>query len=415
MGTICPVSTTTEPAGRHQQCHQAGPHAAAAAGRRRWEKASLAGSIALVLTGFWWLARPADYPFGPDDRYVDMSLMAGLSSHRAAIAILVSGAVSALAAAAILSPAGRHPGVRLAAVVVSAPMAVAYAYLLPDISILILVAYSMTLSLPAFAVFLLVGRRAGRRQDDRAEVARRAAVAGGVTLVVTIVALLVFGRPWEWGNSDEGGIVAHRPLVLLGSVLVGLSWAATGVRAHRALRGRCVRCGRPGPAWTSPAAAARWGRAATWAAALTPLPYVLARLTWLTPWPYGESAEHLADNPGLWVFGLGLAAAGELGTWLTLGLVKRRGEILPRWLPGWGGRPVPVMAAVVPGFVVALLMCVGGHSVIQQAFGPGTTWADHSLVLLVPLPFWGPLLALGTLGYWYRRRGQCPTLPALPA
>jgi hypothetical protein len=145
----------------------------------------------------------------------------------------------------------------------------------------------------------------------------------------------------------------------------------------------------------------------TWATALCPLPYVVSRLTWLTPWPFAISAEALAANPGLRVFGLALLLASEAGTWLTLGLIRPRGEIFPPWLPFVGGRPVPVMAAVGPGMLVALMMCIAAHSAVQQAFGPGTGLRDHLLVLLIPFPVWGPLLAAATLAYWYRRRPAC--------
>jgi hypothetical protein len=378
---------------------------------RRIEVAALVGSIGLLAVGVWWLMSPAAYPFGVGDRFRDMSLLTGVNAHLAACTAVACGAVgTAVAALAVFARRwSRLLGV--VTVIVAVPMAVTFGFLVPDLQILILVAYALALSLPALAVVLLVSRRTERRSGSVADagVARRGLIAGAGTLAATLAALLALGRPWEWGRDDEGGFVVQRPLVVLGSVLLGVAWACVGVRAYRVLRDRCVRCGRPGPSWTSPQSAARWGRVLTWAAALTPLPYVVARLTWLTPWPYGESREHLAAHPGLWIFGLALAAAGELGTWLTLGLIKPRGELFPRWVPVRGGAPVPVMVAVVPGLFIALLMCVGGHSVVQQAFGPGTTWEDHTLVLLVPLPVWGPLLGAATLAYWYRRRSACPT------
>jgi hypothetical protein len=128
--------------------------------------------------------------------------------------------------------------------------------------------------------------------------------------------------------------------------------------------------------------------------------YVLTRLSWLTPWPIGETAETLAANPGLRIFGLALALAGEGGTWLTLGLIRPRGETFPAWLPIVGGRPVPVLAAVVPGVLVAAMLTIAGHSILQQAITAG----DYLLVLLMPFPLWGPLLAAATFGYWLRRR-----------
>ncbi len=378
---------------------------------RRPEVAALVGSVLLGLAGAWWHLRPSAYPFGPDDRYHDLSLMVHVTADQAVVLLILSAALSGLVGVGRLLRVPLPTPLAYLGVAVAAAMAVAHGYLLPDIQVLILIAYSMTLALPALAVFVLVSRRGRTVEGDPS---RRGATAAVTTLVLTLAGLVVLGRPWEWGSGDDGESALYRPLLLGISVLVGAAWALVALRWFRELRGRCVRCGAPRASWATPESAARWGRVVTWAAALTPLPYVVARLTWLTPWPYGESPEHLAAHPGLWVFGLGLAAAGELGTWLTLGLVRRRGEVFPRWVPGWGGSPVPVMAAVVPGLAVALLMSIGGHSVVQQAFGPGTTWEDHSLVLFVPLPLWGPLLGLGTLAYWYRRRPPCDFTTGAP-
>jgi hypothetical protein len=65
------------------------------------------------------------------------------------------------------------------------------------------------------------------------------------------------------------------------------------------------------------------------------------------------------------------------------------------------------MAAVIPGLLVAVMLCIAGHSLVQQSFGPGTDRYDHLLALLMPFPIWGPLLAAATLAYWYRRRPEC--------
>lgn len=387
------------------------PHVAtiAPSSSGRFERLALTGSLVLVAVGMWWLAEPTSYPFGTKDRYNDMSLLVGSQPGPAAITAIVSGLLSAALLTGILHSRTTVKWLRWLLVAVSAAMAVTYGYLVPDITLLILVAYALTLSLPALTVFVVLSRRGTRQRSatNTSDVLRRALVGAALTLLLTVTAFVTVGRPWVWGDPSEPDSHPLRPVLLLASLLIGVSWAAVTVRVWRSARGQCITCGQPGARWTSPEAAARWGTFATWAAALTPLPYVLARLTWLTPWPYGESAEHLAAQPGLWVFGLGLAAAGEVGTWLTLSLIRRRGEVFPRWLPVWGDRSVPPKVAVVPGFAIALLMCVGGHSILQQAFGPGTAAEDHSLAFFVPLPLWGPLLALSTLAYWYRRRGAC--------
>lgn len=106
------------------------------------------------------------------------------------------------------------------------------------------------------------------------------------------------------------------------------------------------------------------GLVVTVVAALGPVPYGLARLTWLTLWPLGggggidgfvvsrslTAAERLQG--GLF------ALACAVGVILTLRLVSRWGEVFPRWLPVLSGRPVPVELAVVPGTIVAAVITI---------------------------------------------------------
>jgi hypothetical protein len=103
-----------------------------------------------------------------------------------------------------------------------------------------------------------------------------------------------------------------------------------------------------------------------------------------------------------------------------LGLVQGWGEVFPRWMPGLGGRRVPIALAVVPASLISVLLIVGGI-VIWSALpamaaalestgvhGSDLTWGIIFQVgptLLFPL--WGLALAVATLGYYYRRRGPC--------
>jgi hypothetical protein len=359
----------------------------------------------MVGIGIWWRAAPDSYPFGPGDRFSDLSMVASVSPGTAAQVLLWTGSASICLAFLLLSRL--HLPRWLQAVMGSwaALLAVTFAFVVPDIQLLILLAYAVTLAIPSAVAFVVVWRLA-RLAGRPPQVALRQAKSSAAVLFGLTVAGLVVGRPWLWGDRPPD-VSLTRPALLLTFLATGLAWAAVGLRLLRRFRGTCLRCGRPGRAWTHPASAARWGRAVTIAAALTPLPYVLARLTWLTPWPYGESHEVLAANPSLWLWGLGLAAAGEVGTWLTLGLIRDRGETFPSWVPALGGRTVPVMGALIPGAAVALLMCIAGHSIVQQALAPGAAAADRALVILVPLPVWGPLLGAAVLAYWYRRRPPC--------
>src|SRR5690606_34329438 len=105
---------------------------------------------------------------------------------------------------------------------------------------------------------------------------------------------------------------------------------------------------------------ARWvlrhRRAITIAAACCALPYTLARLTWLTPWPLLAPGElDITTTPMVLLTGLSLGAAMLAGGVLTLGLILPWGRRFPRWMAGIGGRPVPIALAVVPASVVSAL------------------------------------------------------------
>lgn len=105
---------------------------------------------------------------------------------------------------------------------------------------------------------------------------------------------------------------------------------------------------------------------------------------------------------------------------LTLGLVHSWGEVVPRWVPLLGGRPVPVRAAFAPAMTGAVLLfglCL--YVVLNNAFGwvgqgpvligaddppltPPTGWAAATYA---PLVAWAPLLVAVALAYRRRRVG----------
>ena len=153
----------------------------------------------------------------------------------------------------------------------------------------------------------------------------------------------------------------------------------------------------------------RHRRPVTVLAALGPLPYPLARLTWLTPWPIGLP-EAATDAITAW--GLMLSLGAWMGAILTLGLILPWGERLPRWVPRVGGRPVPPAAAIVPGSIVAGLVCLAAVpwtiSFVQDPTGPFAPY-----FFLLPLGYWGPMLALAVWAYGgYRSTGgQATTGP----
>jgi hypothetical protein len=143
-------------------------------------------------------------------------------------------------------------------------------------------------------------------------------------------------------------------------------------------------------------------------AAVGPLPYALARLTWLTPWPlFGGELAGGDGSTRLW--GLTLSLGAWLGVVLTIGLIRPWGEVFPRWFPVIGGHRVPVAAAAVPGFTVAALLC---FAAVPMILSGGILGPSGMLVyaLFFPCWFWGPMLALAVWGYVGHRGRQSAVL-----
>lgn len=208
-----------------------------------------------------------------------------------------------------------------------------------------------------------------------------------------------------------GAEYLHQAVAIVG----GFLWAAATLAYARRTAGTCAHCGRGAHrrAWTTPEAAARWGRPAVYVAAAIPALYAVTRWIWVAGFPLGMDrelhAEAVADG-SLWS-GAWLGSFALVGTVLTLGLVQRWGEVFPWWVPGRRGRPVPIGLAVVPASVVAVLVTSGGLGLIRASVGGAAiplgaeSWAAVGPALLWPL--WGVALAAGTLAYYLRRRGSC--------
>ncbi|MGW7486214.1 hypothetical protein [Streptomyces sp. NPDC054786] len=112
-----------------------------------------------------------------------------------------------------------------------------------------------------------------------------------------------------------------------------------------------------------------------------------------------------------------LSVVSEALAYLTVGLVSEWGEVVPRWIPGLGGRRVPVLAAVLPaGFGATALTLVFPYALIMLSLGRtingthGTGVVVHGwqtvvfAVAYAPLAAWGPLLGIVTVHYYRRRR-----------
>jgi hypothetical protein len=245
--------------------------------------------------------------------------------------------------------------------------------------------------------------------------------AAGLTLVVPdyfligLLAfsplLLVFAFTGVPGPQDGLGDILywHRTnLVLL--FLIGLLWAAATLAYQRRTRGACAHCGRrDGTAGHahSPAALLRWGRWAVVVACLAPLPYEITRIAWWLGFPLGITDDFLRmmqATPGMLEVGLGCAVASALGGVLTQGLVRRWGEVYPRWVRFRAGRRVPPALAVVPAAVVAVVLVPAGVMNVRAGITPDG-WG-----LTLPSVFWlvwAVALGAAALAYHLRRRGAC--------
>ncbi|WP_186810501.1 hypothetical protein [Cellulosimicrobium sp. TH-20] len=280
----------------------------------------------------------------------------------------------------------------------------------------------------ATALRAWLGARRGpvARADRALTVAATAVVAAGVLaltdasilarlgyLPVTLV-MAPFDPVIRAAFEDFLGAGPLTQLALLGggALLVASTW-----RFVRRGSGACASCGRRhdghDPAWTTPAAAARWGRAAALVAAAIPTFYAVARIAWVLGIPLGFSPDDVAQLAGDdgWVAALGLGGFALVGAVLTLGLFQRWGEVFPRWTVGLAGRRVPVALAVVPATVVAVAVLPAGLSLIVLGFGESRlaltadSWGAVGPTLLWPV--WSLALGAATYAYWLRRRGTC--------
>lgn len=343
-------------------------------------------SALCAAAAIWWLFEPDAYVLDEGVSEEPSGLMMLIPPRVGAVAFLLVG-VLGIGVAAALARVGRHSPTRGLVLGAGAVLALVLAVAVPDVQLLSFLGYALAiLGGPILLVLLLAGVARHRRN---------LVWLGVLALAVGVgVALGEIGEPTvRLLRNIAGGLerVGPRPLVLAGMLLGGLLFAAATLLAARRVRVVADRNGRR---------LQRWGRAATVVAALCPLPYATIRMTWLTPWPQGLGPGHEAMLDDVRVFGvcLGLAALG--GAWLTLGLIRPWGETWPAWLPRLRGRPVPVLAAVIPAGVVAAILCAAAISHVMMAAANDELW----LIWAIPAPIWGPALALATYAY-ARRRG----------
>ncbi|MBL1081176.1 hypothetical protein JK359_04155 [Streptomyces actinomycinicus] len=160
----------------------------------------------------------------------------------------------------------------------------------------------------------------------------------------------------------------------------------------------------------------RWAVRAAYAVPLITLPSGLWRIALAAGLPV--TSEPVRTGWGV-AYVLVLTAVTEGLALLTLGLVQPWGEVVPRWIPVIGGRPVHPLAAVVPALVgasllFALSLLVGFVQGGNLADGALTDTRAQSVLLVVcytPLLAWAPLLAVSAVAYHRRRRSAPASVP----
>lgn len=244
-----------------------------------------------------------------------------------------------------------------------------------------------------------------------------------VLVAVAYAPIFLLGAPFGWPPVSFLNAIPWPVLNQFLCILGGCLWGAAALVYQRTSQGACAYCGRADQTtgWTIPTAAARWGKWVTYIAVIIPVLYAVTRLAWALGIPLGVSQEFLREGQevGMWWAGAALATVALGGAWLTVGLIQPWGERFSRWLPGLGGRRVPIALAVIPATLVAILVTTAGlmfvRLVIADNFGAivpsldlnlDENWATLAPELLWPL--WGVALGVATLAYSYRRRGRCP-------
>lgn len=162
----------------------------------------------------------------------------------------------------------------------------------------------------------------------------------------------------------------------------------------------------------------RWAHWAAHTVPLLVLPSGLWRIALGVGIPVGFTGElaRLYHAPGWitpYVFVLTLAA--EAVALLTLGLVRPWGEVVPGWVPRFGGRRIPTTLAVTLATTGVLALTLIAIPTVTLWNGPENTGdpdAPQGLAgwimtaCYAPQLAWPPLLAVVTVVYWRRRRGR---------
>ena len=219
--------------------------------------------------------------------------------------------------------------------------------------------------------------------------------------------ILIVGLPFGWPPDVDYSTVftwtlANQAFAVVGGVLL----ARAALRWQFGTTGACEDCGRP-----ALGASGSWGRWATYVAAVIPLLYAATRFAWALGIPVGltdETLQELRDSGAVWA-GVGLASFAVVGAILTLGLVRRWGEVFPRWMVGLAGKRVPIRLATVPATLVAIfVMSASVAFYADPVFFHQLTTDTVAVAPMLAWPIWSVALGAATLGYYLRRRPACP-------
>ncbi|WP_062214237.1 hypothetical protein [Streptomyces sp. NBRC 109706] len=167
----------------------------------------------------------------------------------------------------------------------------------------------------------------------------------------------------------------------------------------------------PGPGTAGPARppVPAWAERVAHAIPLVVLPVGVWRLP--IGFGHGMGGEPM---PSAWFsdpYVVGLTVLSELLALLGFGLVRRWGEIVPRWVPRLGGRRVPPAAVTVPATLGGLALTAITVQWVYEAttsgrdawpYAPG--WDLLAMTVSGLMSLWGPLLLALTYAYHRRRR-----------
>lgn len=350
-------------------------------------------SIGAVLVGGLWLLAPSRYPFGPDSA-VQAGINAVMPAQVGGWLLVALGALGLGTALAGLR--GHRVGLAVATQVAG------YVIVFCDASLLSSAGYLLAIPLPYIVVGLVVAAGVRHRR------------LGATLLTCGVLGLALAAGTGALAEGVSSYLSYLSSFVAsLGTFAVTIAWAWIMALAAVSWVWTALRLLRPQLAverrlpWMLPPLVNRWGRIATIIASLGAVPFGLLRLTWLTPWPMGGGQGDLMMDdldPTTRIQGALFALPCAVSVLLVLGLTQRWGEVAPRWLPGIGGRELPVGFAVIPGAVAATILTVAAPGIAVMPLASGAPLAEVLIWWLVfPLPVWGPALAAAVLAYWLRR------------